>query len=420
MKRTRAIILAGGEGSRLGILTHKRTKPAMPFAGKYRIIDFPLSNCVNSDIFDVMIVAQYRPHSLIEHIGAGGPWDLNRDFTGGVRIYTPYKGRGASNWYAGTADAIQQNFRFIKHNEPELVLILSGDHVYTMNYAAMIEYHRQHQADMTMATIQVSPEEASRFGIVGLDGDNRVVSFTEKPAVPASNLANMGVYLFNLSALDQVLLEDSRREGSTHDFGKDIIPRMIHEKKVVAYPYEGYWVDVGTLDSYWSAHMDLLNDPPPIDLNDRNWVIHTRTEERPPVRIARGATVLDSMIADGCEIASQAYIERSFLSPGVKVGAGASIIGSILLTGTSVGPGASVENVITDKLVRIASDSRVGSLNEDKKIKLTLIGKNTILPSSLVVEAGAVVGSDMVPEDFSSLTVHGNEFLQTKRKPNGI
>jgi len=420
MKRTRAIILAGGEGSRLGILTQKRTKPAMPFAGKYRIIDFPLSNCVNSDIFDVMIVAQYRPHSLIEHIGAGGPWDLNRDFTGGVRIYTPFKGRGASNWYAGTADAIQQNFRFIKHNEPELVLILSGDHVYTMNYAAMIEYHRRTQADMTMATIKVQPDEASRFGIVGLDADNRVTSFIEKPAQPASNLANMGVYLFNLSTLDKVLLEDHHRAGSTHDFGKDIIPRMLQNYQVYTYPYNGYWVDVGTLDSYWSAHMDLLNDPPPINLNDRNWVIHTRTEERPPVRIARGATVVDSMITDGCEIASGAFIERSILAPGVKVGEGATIIESILLTDTVIEPGASVEHVITDKLVTIARDNRVGSFDKGKKVRLTLIGKNSILPPSLIVEAGAVIGSDMIPEDFSSLTVHGTEFLQTKRKPNGL
>jgi glucose-1-phosphate adenylyltransferase len=420
MKRTRAIILAGGEGSRLGILTQKRTKPALPFAGKYRIIDFPLSNCVNSDIFDVMIVAQYRPHSLIEHIGAGGPWDLNRDFTGGVRIYTPYKGRGGSNWYTGTADAIQQNFRFIKHNKPDLVLILSGDHVYTMNYAAMIDYHRHTGADMTMAAIQVSPDEANRFGIVGLDTDNRVTSFTEKPAHPASNLANMGVYLFNLSALDQVLLEDHRREGSTHDFGKDIIPRMIQDKKVFAYPYDGYWVDVGTLDSYWSAHMDLLNDPPPINLNDRNWVIHTRTEERPPVRFARGATVVDSMITDGCVIAPGAYIERSILAPGVKVAEGATVIESILLTDTVVEQGASVEHVITDKLVTIARDCRVGSIDKVNKDRLTLIGKNSILPPSLIVEAGSVIGSDLIPEDFPSSTVHGNEFLQTKRKYNGI
>jgi glucose-1-phosphate adenylyltransferase len=420
MKRIRAIILAGGEGSRLGILTQKRTKPAMPFAGKYRIIDFPLSNCVNSDIFDVMIVAQYRPHSLIEHIGAGGPWDLNRDFTGGVRIYTPYQGRGGSNWYAGTADAIQQNYRFIKHNDPGLVLILSGDHVYTMNYAAMIDYHRRLEADMTMATIQVPPEEASRFGIVGIDAHNRVTSFTEKPANPASNLANMGIYLFNLSTLNQVLLEDHRREGSTHDFGKDIIPRMIHDNKVYAYPFEGYWVDVGTLDSYWTAHMDLLSEPPPINLNDRNWVIHTRTEERPPVRIARGATVLDSMITDGCEIASGAFIERSILAPGVKVGEGATIIESILLTDTIVEPGASVERAITDKLVTIARDCRIGSLENAHKLKLTLVGKNTILPPSLVVDAGAVIGSDVNPADFTTTTVHGSDLIQTTRKSNGI
>jgi len=271
--KTRAVILAGGEGSRLGVLTAKRTKPAVPFAGKYRIIDFTLSNCVNSGIFDVMILAQYRPHSLIEHIGAGGPWDLNRDFTGGVRIYTPYKGRGSSYWYLGTADAVQQNFRFIKSNNPDLVLILSGDHIYEMNYDAMIAFHMDHAADLTMATIRVPMSEASRFGIVGVDNDYRVISFVEKPAHPPSNLANMGVYLFNLKVLDQVLWEDREQPGSTHDFGRDILPRMVsNQARVFAFPFSGYWVDVGTIESYWQAHMDLLKMPPSIDLNDRSWI----------------------------------------------------------------------------------------------------------------------------------------------------
>ena len=289
--KTRAVILAGGEGSRLGTLTAKRTKPAVPFAGKYRIIDFTLSNCVNSGIFDVMILAQYRPHSLIEHIGAGGPWDLNRDFTGGVRIYSPYKARGVSDWYLGTADAVQQNFRFIKNSSPDLVLILSGDHIYEMNYAAMIEYHLRNQAVLTMATINVSIEEAPRFGIVGVDQENRVTSFVEKPAQPPSTLANMGVYLFNTDVLSAALLEDHEKPNSSHDFGKDILPGLIHAgERVFAYPYTGYWMDVGTALSYWQAHMDQLEDKPPFDLNDRSWIIHTRTEERPASLVGAGCT----------------------------------------------------------------------------------------------------------------------------------
>src|SRR3990170_2415549 len=317
--KTRAVILAGGEGSRLGVLTAKRTKPAVPFAGKYRIIDFPLSNCVNSRIFDVMIVAQYRPHSLIEHIGAGGPWDLNRDFTGGVRIYSPYKARGSSDWYLGTADAVQQNFRFIKQGDPDLVLILSGDHIYNMNYDAMVTFQMDHQADATVATIRVPVSDASRFGIVGVNDQFQVTSFIEKPFQPSTNLANMGVYLFNRSVLDRVLWEDRNRTESTHDFGKDILPRMVSGgAQVIAFPYTGYWVDVGTVESYWQAHMDLLVDPPPLDLNNRSWIVHTRTQERPPVYISGGAEVVDSMITDGCYIAAGAQVERSVLSPGVR------------------------------------------------------------------------------------------------------
>jgi glucose-1-phosphate adenylyltransferase len=419
--KTRAVILAGGEGSRLGILTAKRTKPAVPFAGKYRIIDFTLSNCVNSGVFDVMILAQYRPHSLIEHIGAGGPWDLNRDFTGGVRIYTPYKARGASDWYLGTADAVQQNFRFIKQTNPDLVLILSGDHIYEMNYDAMAAFHMDQGADVTMATIRVPLAEASRFGILGVDESYRVTSFVEKPSNPPSDLANMGVYLFNLKTLDEALWDDHYKGDSSHDFGKDILPRLVREgARIFAYPYTGYWVDVGTIGSYWRAHMDLLADPPSIDLNDRSWIIHTRTEEQPPVRISTGATIVDSMITDGCIIAPGAHIERSVLAPGVRVQEGAVIRESIVLTDSLIMSYAVVEQSIVDKRTRVGNNVRVGELNPGLEPVIAMLGKNCYLPDGMVVEPGAIIGTDVGPEDFSSQVVRGDDYIQTKRLANEV
>jgi glucose-1-phosphate adenylyltransferase len=412
--KTSAVILAGGEGSRLGILTAKRTKPAVPFGGKYRIIDFTLSNCVNSGIFDVMILAQYRPHSLIEHIGSGGPWDLNREFTGGVRMYTPYKARGASDWYLGTADAVQQNFRFIKSGRPHQVMILSGDHIYEMNYDAMVAFHLDYEAALTMATIRVPMEEASRFGIVEVNEQYEVISFIEKPEKPPSNLVNMGVYLFNMEMLDRYLWEDHQRLDSSHDFGKDILPRMVSAgERVMAYPYTGYWVDVGTLESYWQAHMDLLVEKPQIDLNDRSWIIHTRTEEQPPARIARGSNVWDSMISDGCIIAPGATIERSVLSPGVRVGAGAVVRESVVLTDAVIEAGSVVERSIVDKRVKIGENCRIGAILPGEGIPISMIGKNSQLPANLNVEAGAVVGTDVVPSDFSTNLVRGDEYIQT-------
>ena len=416
--RTRAIILAGGEGSRLGTLTAKRTNPAVPFAGKYRIIDFTLSNCVNSGLFDVMILAQYRPHSLIEHIGAGGPWDLNRDFTGWVRIYTPYKARGSSDWYLGTADAVQQNFRFIKRGEPDLVLILSGDHIYNMNYDAMITFHMDLQADVTIGTIQVPMGEASRFGIVGVDDNYRLSTFIEKPTKPTSNLVNMGVYLFNLKLLDDILWEDRNRKDSTHDFGKDILPQMVTSgADVFAFPYTGYWVDVGTVDSYWRAHMDLLTDPPSLDLNDRSWIVHTRTEERPPARLEKGAEVHDSMITDGCVISTGAIVERSVLSPGVRVLPGAIIRESVVLTDTVIDANAQLERTIVDKQVRVGERSHIGGIEPGSKLHISMIGKNSHIPAGLMVEPGAVIATDVIPSDFPSDLVRGDAYIQTKRMP---
>lgn len=417
--KIRTVILAGGEGSRLGVLTAKRTKPAVPFAGKYRIIDFTLSNCVNSGLFDIMIMAQYRPHSLIEHIGAGGPWDLNRDFTGGVRIFTPYKNRSSSDWYTGTADAIQQNFSFIKRDKPDLVLILSGDHIYAMDYETMITFHLDHQADLTMATIRVSIGEASRFGICGVGPDYRVTSFVEKPALPPSDLANMGVYLFKTEVLDRALWEDHLRADSSHDFGKDILPNLIKDgTRVYGFPYSGYWVDVGTIQSYWQAHMDLLREPPPINLNDRNWIIHTRTEERPPVRISSSAVIQDSMLSDGCVVEPGARITRSVLSPGVILRRGAVVEESVLLTDVEIGPDAVVQRAILDKRVRIGRNARVGAITPEGEPRLVTIGKNSEVPDDLQIEPGAMVGTDVIVSDFpSKQVVKSEETILTRRLP---
>jgi glucose-1-phosphate adenylyltransferase len=422
--KTRVVILAGGEGSRLSVLTAKRAKPAVPFAGKYRIIDFALSNCTNSGLFDVMLMAQYRPQSLIEHIGAGGPWDLNRDFTGGVRIYTPYKARFGTDWFVGTADAVQQNFSFIKRERPDHILILSGDHIYAMDYDALITFHIDHQADVTMATVAVPKDEASRYGIVGVDEYYKVTSFIEKPKDPPSNLANMGVYVFNLNVLDRALWVDRHQHESAHDFGRNILPHLVSEgMRVFAYPYSGYWVDVGTIDSYWQAQMDLLVPDPPLNLNDRRWVIHTRTEERPPVWIERGSRIVNSMLSDGCIIEKDAVIESSILSPGVVVKSGAVVRESILMTDCRIQSGVKVERAILDKRVQVGENSTVGGLaskEEDSQLidpELVLIGKNSKLPPGIIIKPGALIGTDLVFSDFDSQVVESDSFIQTKRQP---
>ncbi|MEZ4671629.1 MAG: sugar phosphate nucleotidyltransferase [Anaerolineae bacterium] len=290
--KIKAIILAGGEGTRLLILTAKRAKPVVPFAGKYRIIDFTLSNCVNSNIFDVLILTQYRPHSLNDYIGRGRPWDLARSFTGGVQICSLTRDMRIP---IGTPELPTPSLKILSFRlawSPDYVLILSGDHIYEMDYDVLLQFHRDKKADATICTICVPMDEASRYGILDVDDDYRVREFVEKPANPPSNLASMGVYIFNYSVMEQMLNEDQKRKGSNHDFGKDIIPRMVVENmRVFAYPYGGYWIDVGTIDAYWEAHMDLIGSPPSSNLNDRTWVIHTLSEERPPVHIQSGATV---------------------------------------------------------------------------------------------------------------------------------
>ena len=415
MKKVCAVILAGGEGSRLGILTAKRTKPAVPFAGKYRIIDFALSNCVNSGLVDVMILAQYRPHSLIEHIGAGGPWDLNRERLGGVRMYTPYRSRELADWFVGTANAVQQNFLFIKDRHPDLVVVLSGDHIYRMNYRDLVDAHVEAGAAVTLATIPVTREEAPRFGIVSTDDGGWATSFVEKPKDPPPGVGNMGVYVFDYAVLDRVLLEDHLREDSSKDFGKDILPRMIERgERVFTWPYGGYWRDVGTLESYWDAHMDLLSDPPAYDLNDLGWLIHTRSENRAPAHIG-DARVVDSLITHGCTIESGATVEKSVLGPGVRVAAGAVVRESIVLADTFIGAGATVERAIIDKRTKIGANSRVGAMRDD--LKLAVVGKGSELPGGFVVHPGGEVAHDVIPADLDGEEVPEGLSVYTKRRP---
>jgi glucose-1-phosphate adenylyltransferase len=400
--RAMAVILAGGQGSRLSVLTDKRAKPAVPFAGKYRIIDFVLSNCVHSDIYTVGILTQYRPRSLNEHIRRGRPWDLDR-MRGGVTLLQPYVGQRDSDWYQNTADAVYQNLDWVEHCRPDHVLVLSGDHIYRMDYELLIRFHEQHEADLTVAVIDVKPEETSRFGVVTVDEEHRVVDFQEKPQQSISSLASTGIYAFRTPALCQRLRQDAEDEDSTHDFGADIIPRMLADSaRVYAYPFQGYWVDVGTVQAYWEANMDLLLDRPAFDLYSRDWVFHTRSEERPPVKVKTGATMRRSLICDGCVI--EGTVEYSVLSPGVQVRAGAVVRDSIIMTDSIVGPEAVLDRVILDKNVVVGRGAHLGvgedyTPNQDQPDQLrtgiSLVGKNTPLPSGIVMGRNVVIGSDL-------------------------
>lgn len=413
--RTLAMILAGGRGSRLSVLADKRAKPAVPFAGKYRIIDFPVSNCVNSSIYDVAILTQYRPRSLVDHIRTGGPWDLDR-LNGGVQILQPYaKGDETQFNYRGTADAIYQNLDVVRNTHADTVLILSGDHIYKMDYSIMLDFHHSKGADVTVATLRVSQEEASRFGIVEVDENNRVKSFEEKPKQPKGTLASMGIYVFNYNTLVKVLNEDARDASSAHDFGKNIFPKMINgSQRVFAFPYGDYWVDVGTIQAYWEAHMDLLQENPSLDLLDREWVIHTRSEERPPVNVRTGATVNHSLITDGCVI--EGSVEYSVLGPGVKVGRGAVVRYSILLTDVNVGQGAYVDRSILDKRVVVGTGANVGwgtDYTENTKFNIAtginVVGKNTMIPPHYKIGRNVVIGSDVTVDMYGSEPIKSGE-----------
>jgi glucose-1-phosphate adenylyltransferase len=431
MSKVLAVIMAGGQGERLSLLSEKRAKPAVPFAGKYRIIDFALSNCVNSGIYDVAVLTQYRPHSLNDHIGIGKPWDLDRR-QGGVHLLQPYQEHGDSDWYRGTADAVYQNLGFIMESRCDYVLVLAGDHIYRMDYGPMIAFHQEHDADVTLGAVIVSIEEGSRFGILETDSEGRVMSFEEKPAKPKGTLGSMGIYVLSRDTLARVLLADSRLGKSTnppsqHDFGHDIIPAMMARgERVFAYPFAGYWQDVGTVQSYWEAHMALLDDNPTFDLYNPSWVVHTLSEERPPAHIHSTAQVTTSLISHGCIIKGR--VEHSVLSPGVVVEEGAVVRDSILLFDTVIGAGSVVDRSILDKEVVVGKDCRIGygddmTPNKQEPTRLntgiTMVGKRSRLPDSLRVGRNCKIGTDLRPKDFSTDTLDSGETVEDRTFAHG-
>ena len=400
MKECIAMLLAGGQGSRLYALTQKLAKPAVPFGGKYRIIDFPLSNCVNSGIDTVGILTQYQPLVLNEYIGNGQPWDLDRLY-GGVHVLPPYQKASGSDWYKGTANAIYQNINFIERYDPEYVLILSGDHIYKMDYSRMLTYHKEQGADCTIAVLEVPWAEASRFGIMTANAEGVITKFEEKPKEPKSNLASMGIYIFTWKKLREYLERDEADKNSENDFGKNIIPTMLGDgQRMCAYPFEGYWKDVGTIDSLWEANMDLLNPNVPLDVWDENWKIYSRTAGQPPHHISSQAHVENSMITEGCEVEGE--VDFSVLFSNVKVRPGAVVRDSIVMPGCVIEEGAQVHYAILAENVVVRKGAIVGARPEHME-DLDKWGV-AVVGADITVGAGAKVGPKaMISEDVKEV-----------------
>lgn len=353
-----AMILAGGQGTRLGSLTKKIAKPAVPFGGKYRIIDFPLSNCSNSGIDTVGILTQYQPLALHNYIGSGGAWDLDRK-AGGVFILPPYAREKGAEWYKGTADAIYQNINFIEMINPSYVLILSGDHIYSMDYSWLIDYHKVKKAEVTIGVIEVPMEEAPRFGIMNTDSESRITEFQEKPAQPKSNLASMGIYVFNWKFLKRYLEDDAKDTASSHDFGKNIIPKMLNnDAKMYAYAFNGYWKDVGTVDSFWEANMDLLKEKPELDLHDRSWKIYSVNPAMPPHYVGENAKVVRSLVSEGAIIKGE--VINSVVFSGVTIEEGAKVVDSVIMPNAHIGSNAEITRVVVSQDCKLMSEAKVG------------------------------------------------------------
>ena len=384
-----AMLLAGGQGSRLYALTEKTAKPAVPFGGKYRIIDFTMSNCINSGIDTVGVLTQYQPLVLNEYIGNGEPWDLDRS-RGGVVVLPPYQGKDGSGWYKGTANAIYQNLQFIERYSPEYVLVLSGDHIYKMDYSKMLEEHKKNNAACTIAVLSVPIEQASRFGILNTDETMKITEFEEKPAHPKSNKASMGIYIFNTSVLKKYLTEDEADKSSSNDFGKNIIPKMLGcGERMFAYGFDGYWKDVGTVSSLWEANMDLLGKKPKFNVFDRSWHIYFRHNAVPPQRIGEHSSIINSMITEGCDI--DGTVENSVLSNGVNVEEGATVRDCVIMSGVTVRRGAHVEYAIIDHDTVIGENSVIGAPMAEGENPL-VVGAELDVPANTTIDGGLMIG----------------------------
>lgn len=399
------LILAGGESKGLSVLVEERPTAAMPFAGKYRIIDFTLSNCTNSRLSDVAVLTQYRPHSLNEHVSSGRPWDLDRT-RGGIHLWQPYRGRNDQGWQRGTADALYQNRNFIADAGAENLLVLAGDHVYKQDYRPLLRQHIASGADLTISVRDVPRDETNRFGIVALDEQDRVTDMWEKSDEDHGTLASMGVYVFRTAYLLETLERDAEASGSTHDFGRDIIPSMVREKNVYAYRFNDYWVDVGTLSAYWHTNLDLLGETPRLDLYDKQWTIYTRSEERPPVKQGPSARVEQSLLSNGCII--NGTVINSVLSPGVIVEAGAEVRDSIIMTDTVIEAGAKLDRCIVDKRVVVGRDAQigVGDIPSDSAHGgLTIIGKAATIPAGISIGRDCRIETEARAEDFAGNSI---------------
>ncbi len=395
-KKCVAMLLAGGQGSRLYALTNNIAKPAVSFGGKYRIIDFPLSNCVNSGIDTVGVLTQYQPLVLNDYIGNGQPWDLDRAF-GGVHILSPYQGKHSSDWYKGTANAIYQNLHFLQQFDPDYVLVLSGDHIYKMNYSIMLNYHRLNEADCTIAAINVPIEEASRFGILNTNPDGTIYQFEEKPKQPKSTLASMGIYIFSAKKLYKYLEEDSKNPNSSNDFGKDVLPKMLADgAKMMAYEFKGYWKDVGTVDSLYEANMDLLGDNPIFDVSDTAWKIQSRSPLAPPQYIGDDAKIDNCIIMSGCEI--QGTLENSVLASSVVIGKGAVVKNSIIMSDVTIGENAVIEYSIIDERTVIGKGAKVGQPKDEGK-GIALLGRDILVEAGATVPGGVIIDKDVAKEE---------------------
>ncbi len=410
--RTLVMIMAGGASEDLSVLTAIRAEPAIPFGGKFRIIDFPLSNCVNSGLYNVSVLTQYMPRSLNQHIGVGKPWDLDRS-QGGVRLLQPFLGAGQSGWQRGTADSVRRNLDFLHEQRADELLVLAGDHVYKMDYRPMLRSHRQTQADITVGVRRVSPFETHRFGIVSVDNELRVTGFKEKPRRARETLASMGIYVFSVPVLMEVLADES-----LNDFGRDVIPAILNTHKVSAYTFEGYWADVGTLQAYWEANMALLAETPALDLYDPDWVIHTRSEEQPPVRIGPDAWVGGNLLSNGCMV--EGVVERSVISPGVRIAPGAVVRDSVIMNDTYIDPRAKIERAIIDKEVHIGEGAEIGYgvdsapnhlYPERLNTGLTVVGKRARIPAGIRIGHNVVINPDVHEGNFQTDFVASGETI---------